>query len=201
MTDRDTFVENELVPVMFRADSYTQPRIQMNAVGRLVIAYVGSFGGWYLTEEIFDFYESVKREYPSTFALMLTKQINVAKGLFDRGFGEEDVFMQTVAPGEVSYWLQGADIGISFVKPSYSKLSSSPTKIAEYLACGVPVISNRGIGDVDELLTKHKVGVLLDDFSEKSYTKAVREIFDLGDDRRDNSPEMSSVVDPHAPAA
>ena len=47
---------------------------------------------------------------------------------------------------------------MSFIKPCLSKLSSSPTKVGEYLAAGLPVISTAGIGDVDDLLTGRNNG-------------------------------------------
>jgi glycosyltransferase involved in cell wall biosynthesis len=36
-----------------------------------------------------------------------------------------------------------------------------PTKIAEFLACGRPVIVNRGLGDFDELLSSFNAGVII----------------------------------------
>ena len=48
-------------------------------------------------------------------------------------------------PGEVPRYLKAADVAISFIKPCYSKQSSSPTKIAEYLASGLPVVCNAGL--------------------------------------------------------
>ncbi len=36
-----------------------------------------------------------------------------------------------------------------------------PTKIAEFLACGRPVIVNRGLGDFDELLSRFNAGVVI----------------------------------------
>src|SRR5205823_7759921 len=59
-------------------------------------------------------------------------------------------------------------------KPGYSKLASSPTKFAEYLASGLPVVSTRGIGDIDAVIEDEGVGVLLDDFTAESYAKAFR---------------------------
>ncbi len=70
---------------------------------------------------------------------------------------------------------------ISFIKACYSKQSSSPTKLAEYLACGLPIIANRGVGDVDKLIEENGVGVLLEDFSKESYLPAIKEIESLGD--------------------
>jgi glycosyltransferase involved in cell wall biosynthesis len=36
-----------------------------------------------------------------------------------------------------------------------------PTKIGEFLACGRPVVVNRGLGDMDEFIAESKVGVAL----------------------------------------
>ncbi|MCB1024845.1 MAG: glycosyltransferase, partial [Acidobacteria bacterium] len=40
--------------------------------GRLVIAYVGAFGGWYLTQETIDFLKAAKHKRSEVFALILT---------------------------------------------------------------------------------------------------------------------------------
>ena len=53
-----------------------------------------------------------------------------------------------------------ADAGLSLIKPCLSKRSSSPTKVGEYLAAGLPVVSTAGIGDCDRQLADGR-GVLL----------------------------------------
>ena len=37
-----------------------------------------------------------------------------------------------------------------FIKKSPSKIFSSPTKVGESLGCGVPIVYNEGIGDLDD---------------------------------------------------
>jgi Methyltransferase domain len=60
------------------------------------------------------------------------------------------------------------------VIPSPSKLASSPTKIGEYLAAGLPVISTAGIGDVDEQLAD--AGVILRELSADGYREAAHRL-------------------------
>ena len=43
-----------------------------------------------------------------------------------------------------------------------SKLGSAPTRMAEILGCGRPVVANSGVGDVARILREHRVGVLLE---------------------------------------
>jgi glycosyltransferase involved in cell wall biosynthesis len=40
--------------------------------------------------------------------------------------------------------------------------AAMPTKIAEFLATGRPVVVNKGLGDFDEYLTEFNAGVILD---------------------------------------
>jgi glycosyltransferase involved in cell wall biosynthesis len=80
-------------------------------------------------------------------------------------------------------YLSAADIAVSLIKNCYSKQSSSPTKNAEYLASGLPIIANRGVGDVDLLIEKYGVGALIADFDAASFLRAFEKIESLGDVR------------------
>jgi hypothetical protein len=82
-------------------------------------------------------------------------------------------------PDELGRYLNAAEFGISFIRPSFSKISSSPTKIGEYLAAGLPVLSTAGIGDVDALLDENEVGVLMSDFSDEAYELSATRIFEV----------------------
>ena len=161
--------------------SRREMRRKYNLENRRVIVYVGSFGGWYMTDEMADFFGAAKKQDPSTFALVLTQSDAemVSALLQKRGFTENDFLVKKVAPAEIPLYLSASDIAISFIKACYSKQASSPTKIAEYLACGLPVISNSGVGDLDALIEGEKVGVILGEFNEENYRKALDKTTDL----------------------
>jgi glycosyltransferase involved in cell wall biosynthesis len=55
--------------------------------------------------------------------------------------------------------------GAAMRKPAYSQIACAPTKLAEYLGCGIPAIVNRGIGDAAEMVERERVGIVLSDFS------------------------------------
>jgi len=145
---------------------------------RQVITYTGSLGGWYMADEMADLLKAAREKDDSTFALILTQSSPdiMAKRLKERGFGDEDFLVTEIPHGEIPKYLSAADIALSFIKPCFSKLSSSPTKIAEYLASGVPIITNRGVGDVAEQIEVDKTGIVVNDFSHSSYLKALRDI-------------------------
>ncbi|MBK8011020.1 MAG: hypothetical protein IPK13_06690 [Deltaproteobacteria bacterium] len=42
-----------------------------------------------------------------------------------------------------------------------SELGRSPTRMAEVLGCGLPVVANAGVGDVAQTLTDNRIRVLV----------------------------------------
>ena len=159
-------------------------REELKLAGRRVIVYVGSFGGWYMTDEMTELMAQGHEHDPSTFSMILTQSpvqevIERMKGL---GVDSKDIFVGKVKPELVPNYLRAADIAVSFIKPCYSKQSSSPTKIAEYLASGLPVICNAGVGDLDKLMRDKRVGVLLQEFNKEAYRQALVEIDSLRSD-------------------
>jgi len=161
------FQRFEIVDPETRAET----RAKLIANGRPIMVYVGSFGGWYLSDEMMDFTRAARIIDPRIFFLVLTQrdQEKVRKELLARGFSSEDFKVEGVLPKYMGQYLSACDVAISFIKPCYSKLASSPTKLAEYLACGLPVVANSGVGDVDELISGKQVGVVFDDFNDQNY--------------------------------
>ena len=93
---------------------------------------------------------------------------------------DEDFHVRRVSPADVPRYLKAADVAVSFIKPCYSKLSSSPTKLAEYLAAGLPVVCNAGVGDVDAVVEGERVGVIVRELNAEAYGAALKEVAALG---------------------
>ena len=126
-----------------------------SATGRVLI-YVGKFTGWYMEREMVDFFAAARRLDPTLFFLILTQADRelIRAELARAGIPEADYAITRAAPEQVGAYLAAADLGISFIRRCFSKISSSPTKIGEYLGAGLPVVSSAGIGDVDRLLDR-----------------------------------------------
>lgn len=158
--------------------SRAQLRAEMKLTDRRVIVYLGSFGGWYMTDQMTDFLAAAHSQDAATFSMILTQspRQTVTDRMTSLGIAQENFLVKQVTPDEVPRYLRTADIAISFIKPCFSKQSSSPTKIAEYLASGLPVICNAGVGDLDKLINERRVGVLLSEFSRQGYLKALNDV-------------------------
>ncbi len=164
-------------------DTRNLMRKRLGVDGRRVVTYVGSFGGWYMTNETADLLGAAREKDSSVFALVLSQSPPevMERLLRERGFSDRDLLITRVPAGEIPAYLSAADAAVSLIKPCYSKQSSSPTKNAEYLACGLPIVANPGIGDVDELIIRTGTGILLDGFDHESYVSALEKLEMLGD--------------------
>ncbi|HEV3468933.1 MAG TPA: glycosyltransferase [Pyrinomonadaceae bacterium] len=163
------------------AVSREEVRRELGVGGRRVVVYVGALGGWYLTEETAELLACAHEQDPKTFSLVLTQSPPemIAGPLRARGVPEADFLVREVAPADVPRYLKAADLAVSFIKPCFSKLSSSPTKLAEYLAAGLPVVHTAGIGDVDAVVEGERAGVVVRELSREAYREALERVEEL----------------------
>jgi len=159
----------------FNQSDRERRRHELGLDGRFVVVYSGSIGGWYLTEDMADFFSVLLKQKPQAHALWLTtgNHDQLRTLMKTRGIGEADYTVLAAASTDVPSYLSASDAGLAFIKPCFSKLASSPTKYAEYLACGLPLIINCGIGDSDTLVTREKTGVLVGEFNQAAYQSAI----------------------------
>lgn len=141
--------------------------------GRFVLSYIGSVGTWYMIDEMMAFFRELHHIRPAVF-LIITKdnETLVQAAAKKAGLPPGSVVVRPATRAEVPYYISLSQLSVFFIRPSFSKQASSPTKMGELLSMGVPIITNRGIGDVESILEQEHCGVLVDDFSSESYTKA-----------------------------
>lgn len=162
----------------------TRVRSELDAGERPILLYVGKFTGWYLHGEMVDFYSAARELEPELLFVVLSQSDHdIIRREFARaGIAASDFRVAQAEPARVAGYLVAADLGVSFVRPCFSKISSSPTKVGEYLAAGLPVVSTAGIGDVDELLEANRVGVLVREVAPDAYEPAARAALELARD-------------------
>jgi glycosyltransferase involved in cell wall biosynthesis len=139
------------------------------------LVYSGSLGTWYMAKEMATFARS-SASFMSEPTLFLTPQTAEAR---EMGIGPDWADVRAVEPGDVAGWLRRARALFFFILPIASKRASCPTKLAEGLASGLPIVCNRGVGDLDEVLENENVGVLVDSFSDVAYARAWRRLESL----------------------
>ena len=165
----------------------------------LIISYLGSIGGWYMTSEMLRFCKRLSDKIPQARFLFISPHLHdvIASEAAKYGLPADKLIVKHGRRAEVPALLSLSNYSIFFIKPCYSKLSSSPTKHGEIMAMGIPVITNSGVGDVKEIVNKYHGGYVLDDFTDKAFDAVVdsilgKKIFDA-DEIRNGAIEFYSL--------
>ena len=168
--------ENKFI---FMPDARDGFRKEHNLEGRKVIVYLGKFGGLYYDFEIIKFFKFLHAADPSFFFLIITKDnpLMIENWLFQEKISRESFLLTSSTDYvETRALLSAADIGLNAVPPTPAQKYRSPLKIAEYLLCGLPYITCKGVSEDDIYAKENKVGVVIKDFSECEIKKVIPEI-------------------------
>lgn len=143
-----------------------------------IISYLGSIGGWYLTEEMLRFCKLLSIKKPAAKFLFISPHNHdlIISKAAKYGLPADKLIVKHGNRNEVPVLLSLSNYSLFFIKPCYSKLSSSPTKHGEIMAMGIPVITNSGVGDVKEIVEKYHGGYVLDDFTDDAFDAVVDSI-------------------------
>lgn len=143
-----------------------------------IISYLGSIGGWYLTKEMMRFCKLLLEKIPSAKFLFISPHRHdaIRAAAMGAGIPFENLILSKAKRKEVPVLLSFSKYSLFFIKPCYSKLSSSPTKHGEIMAMGIPVITNSGVGDVKEIVLKYDAGFVANDFSDDFFQQIIEAI-------------------------
>lgn len=144
-----------------------------------ILSYLGSLGTWYLLDEMLDFFKCLLKTKPEAKFLFITPddQEAIISKAQSKDIPANKLLIRAAIRNEVPLYLSLSQLSIYFIKPCYSKKASSPTKMAELMAMGIPVITNSGIGDSDELLADSNAGFLVNDFNTMEYMRIINQIY------------------------
>lgn len=142
-----------------------------------VISYLGSIGTWYMLDEMLEFFSLFKQKHTNSKILFISfdteliistaKKYNIAQSdLLIRGADREDV----------PYLLALSQVSLFFIRPVFSKQASSPTKLAEILGMGIPVICNSNVGDINKFFSDYNLGIAIEKLNHISFMETIDDL-------------------------
>ncbi len=154
----------------FDLTSRTEIRNRLNIEDRKVLVYAGKFGGIYYDQEIAHFYKALLTNNPDWFFLILSPSDHEEITTWFETAGLEPSsyhITEAKSPAEVASYLSASDMGLSAIPPLPSQRFRSPIKVGEYLMCGLPFITCKGISEDDLYALENNVGIVIDEIDEK----------------------------------
>jgi len=143
-----------------------------------IVGYVGSFGTWYLLEETLRLFGAIRAEQPDARMLIVNRNEHdeVSEAAANVGIDAALIEISGSSHRDVPQRIHRMHCATALIRPCYSKISSAPTKLAEYLGCGVPCVGNTGVGDMQMILEGRSVGVAMQSFDCEAMQNAARRI-------------------------
>ena len=120
----------------------------------VLFVYSGSIGTWYMPEAMARFVRAFRQSTGrAVFLLWMVnnEQERVRAASRAAGLDAREFTALSAAPHDVPAYLSAADVALAMIRPSFSKRASSPTKYAECLAMGLPLLICKDVGDGNEL--------------------------------------------------
>jgi glycosyltransferase involved in cell wall biosynthesis len=159
-------------PLKINAGQKKQFKKELNiADDDFVVSYLGSIGGWYMTAAMMRFCKLLSNKKPATKFLFISPHLHyaIAAEAAKYGLPADKLTVKHGNRNEVPALLSLSNYSLFFIKPCFSKLSSSPTKHGEIMAMGIPVITNSGVGDVKAIVDKYNGGYVVDEFTDEAF--------------------------------
>ncbi len=157
-------------PKRIDQDLLHKKKLEYHLNNQFIVGYVGSIGTWYQLREMLLAFKHIVQLKPNAVFLFVTKESPsiIQLEATQLGIAPDSIRVVSVQHQKVPCFISLFDCSIFFIRPSFSKKASSPTKQGEIMAMGIPLICNAGVGDTDEIVWRYKAGLVLKDTNESS---------------------------------
>jgi len=148
--------------------------------GAISLVYSGSVGGRYILDKVGRFLSVASQDHSVRLKVLTKADPNLVSSMLDsNGLSAGAWSMESVPYGEMPGRLAEHQAGLLILTQGISEHGCSPTKVGEYWAVGLPVVTTPNVSDIDEIIRRHRVGVIIKEHSDEAYRAAFRELRSL----------------------
>ncbi|MDQ6888488.1 MAG: glycosyltransferase [Gemmatimonadota bacterium] len=152
---RMTYVPCCVTGLTYSSASRVTARARLGLDDRLVFAYLGTMVRYqHIDDGVAPFFRAILKACPAAHLLCLTDEPErMRQAILATGIDPSAVTALNAPQHEVPAYLAAADCGLILRAPAPINRLWQPTKLGEYLACGLPIVVTEGTGVVGELVS------------------------------------------------
>jgi glycosyltransferase involved in cell wall biosynthesis len=150
----------------------------LGLTGMRILGSVGTLSNWYMRGETLRFLARAAQSWADVKILFVTREDHdqLRRDAEAAGVPGDRLAITRASFDDMPRFTRLFDAGVFFIRPAFSKRGSAATKLAEFLACGVPVVINAGVGDSGAIVQEDRVGVVLPVLDEDAMGLALPEV-------------------------
>jgi len=181
-----------VVPCCVDFDHFDPSKIEKTEIKKLresigipekdyVLTYVGSLGTRYMLLEMLSFFKILKEKKSDASFLFVSKSDTSEIEIICKQIGLDlnSIYITSCEYTEIPTYISIGNASVFFIVTSFSGKAVSPTKQAEVMSLGLPIVANLGLGDTDMILKETQSGVVLTEFNSAEYERVVKELLDF----------------------
>jgi len=152
-----------------------------SSASKFILGYVGSAGTWYMFDAVVECFRQLLLMRPEAELLIVNRGEHefIRSALIQAGIPSGSFKIFRAEHSEVPRHIVKMNAAVFFYRQHFSKLATSPTRLGELLGCGVPCLTNSGVGDTAEILESAKVGLAVPNFDPVTLRVGVEKLVEL----------------------
>jgi glycosyltransferase involved in cell wall biosynthesis len=164
-------------------------RQQLGIENKVTIVYAGSLDPWQLPDEMVRFFLIFLKSCSEAFFLFVTytEPAPIRNLLKSANVDPSKYLVVQANPEDVPHYLSLGTVGMLFRRNEILNRVACPLKFAEYLAAGVPVLLTKGVGDTEQIVKDHNVGLVINSFAAEDMQEAAARLMHF---IRENSSQL-----------
>lgn len=149
--------------------------------GHVVVGCIGTMSNWYLRQPMLDYLAFLLHRIERLKIMIVTAEDHgrLQAEAERSGIDLPHLVLTRAEYSEMPALIRLIDVGLFFIRASFSKTGSAATKLGEFLASGVPVIINDGVGDSGTIVRELRVGVVLPDTTPEAFEGSMGEVLQV----------------------
>jgi colanic acid biosynthesis glycosyl transferase WcaI len=142
--------------------------------GKFVVTYLGTVGYAHGLDSMIEVANQLRTDHPDITLLIVgtgAEEQAISELVSDQGFENIKILGQKPR-SELPDILKASDIGLALLRPSEVFKTAVPTKIYEYMATGLPVLTNVA-GETTRIITESKAGIAIPEGDATALTEQI----------------------------